>query len=251
MSPSSARHPNAEAKGTSHSNSHVQNPRTNSRHSQNATPNHLVSRVQGRDGIGNGGNGQIEGKKISRTTQSTPLFEDYLEHSEDIKSYQRTIDSLKRRIAGLERGHGDLESRLESVSIGRMQLETTLEEREQDWALKFSKLAAERDDLEKAVKDEQRKNTRLRDQVVRKDKDIHRMLQRKYDNPRESPMSHSIRNVRPLGNERQTGNSQPPTDTTQRGAQNFRTLHEILAASGSMDYRQNNAQNLLMDFFAL
>ena len=110
----------------------------------------------------------------------TPLFERLVtEEVQELKAYARIIENQNRRLAELERVHGDLESRLELESRGRAQLETTLEERERQWALRFKELEADRDRLKEVVKVEQTKNARLRDQVVRKDQDIHRMLQRK------------------------------------------------------------------------
>ena len=82
-----------------------------------------------------------------------------------------------------------------------------------------------------------------------------------YDTQRESPISHSIRNVRHLGNERPSGvggggtNTQSSGEAIQRGGsseQHFKSPREILAASGSMEkVRIKNAENMLMDFFAL
>jgi hypothetical protein len=221
----------------------------------------------------------MEENNLPRMTQPTPLFERLVtEEVQEMKAYARIIENQNRRLSELERVHGDLETRLELESRGRVQLETTLEERERQWALKFQDLEADRDRLKGVVKVEQTKNTRLRSQVVRKDQDIHRMLQRKvgfntcfvhllqsflliisfiqsqYDTQRESPVSHSFRNVnlRHTGNERQTGPTQPPIDLVQRGEHNFKSPHEILAASGSMErVRVKNGINLLMDFFAM
>jgi hypothetical protein len=115
-----------------------------------------------------------------RMPQPTPLFERLVtEEVQELKAYARIIENQNRRLAELERVHGDLENRLESESRGRVQLETTLEEREREWALKFKELEADRDHWKDVVRVEQTKNGRLIDQVVRKDQDIHRMLQRK------------------------------------------------------------------------
>lgn len=46
-------------------------------------------------------------------------------------------------------------------------------------ATRFKELEMDRDHWKEIVKVEQTKNARLIDQVVRKDQDIHRMLQRK------------------------------------------------------------------------
>jgi hypothetical protein len=126
----------------------------------------------------------MEENNPSRMTQPTPLFERLVtEEVQELKAYARIIENQNRRLAELERVHGDLEARLEQESIGRVQLETTLEERERDWGIKFKELEADRDHWKGVVKVEQTKNARLIDQVVRKDQDIHRMLQRKVRIP--------------------------------------------------------------------
>ena len=61
----------------------------------------------------------------------------------------------------------------------RKQLEGTLESREREWASRFEDLEKDRNQWKDTVQAEQAKNSRLIDQVVRKDQDIHRMLQRK------------------------------------------------------------------------
>jgi hypothetical protein len=188
MSPSSARHPNGGAKGASQN--HVQQAYSHSRRGQNIeSPSSNVG-AQVANQIGNVGNGSTEGNNISRMTQPAPLFERLVtEEVQELKAYARIIENQNRRLAELERVHGDLESRLELESRGSVQLETTLEERERDWALKFKELEGDRDRLREVVKVEQTKNSRLRDQVVRKDQDIHRMLQRKVSRIRAPPRS--------------------------------------------------------------
>eukprot|EP00536_Pseudo-nitzschia_multiseries_P006686 jgi/Psemu1/255590/estExt_Genewise1Plus.C_1450076 len=137
----------------------------------------------------------------SAASQPTPLFQRL--HSEDVqgvqqevKAYQRITENQNLRLVELERIHGDLEKRLELESRGRRQLEATLEQRERDWTIRYHTLEKDRDHWKNEVSQEQGKNSRLRDQVVRKDQDIHRMLQRKYDNQRESVTGQPIRNVR-------------------------------------------------------
>lgn len=121
-------------------------------------------------GLGNG----------PRMTPPTPLFERLVtEEVQELKSCLRMIDNQQRRLNELERVHGDLETRLEQESRGRAQLESTLEQREREWAAKFKELETDRDHWKKIVEMEQSKNAKLIHQVVRKDQDIHRMLQRK------------------------------------------------------------------------
>ena len=128
-------------------------------------------------------NGQVSHQMEShmpRMSQPTPLFERLVtEEVQELKAYARIIENQNRRLAELERVHGDLEARLELESRGKVQLEKTLEEREREWAVKYKELESDRDHWQNVVKIEQTKNARLIDQVVRKDQDIHRMLQRK------------------------------------------------------------------------
>ena len=112
--------------------------------------------------------------------QGATLFQRLVtEEVQELKAYARIIENQNRRLVELERIHGDLESRLELESRGRAQLETTLERRERSWTLKYQELEKDRDQWKSVVAQEEAKNARLFDQVVRKDQDIHRMLQRK------------------------------------------------------------------------
>jgi hypothetical protein len=138
---------------------------------------HIGNQISDRNG---GGGVHADGISSQRMAQPTPLFERLVtEEVQELKAYGRIIENQNRRLGELERIHGDLEARLELESRGRVQLETTLEEQEREWAIKFKELEADRDHWKEIVRVEQTKNARLIDQVVRKDQDIHRMLQRK------------------------------------------------------------------------
>jgi hypothetical protein len=115
-----------------------------------------------------------------RNKQPTPLFERLVtEEVQELKAYARIIENQNRRLTELERVHSELEVRLEVEAQGRRQLEGMLEARERQWAEKFEDLKKDRDNWKGVVDVEKNKNSRLIDQVVRKDQDIHRMLQRK------------------------------------------------------------------------
>ena len=124
--------------------------------------------------ISQGSEGSIQGP------HPTPLFQRLVsEEVQELKSYARIIESQNRRLAELERVHGDLEARLEIQSTSRMEIERTLEDREQRWAEQIAELEKDREHWKSVVEAERTKNARLMDRVVRKDQDIHRMLQRK------------------------------------------------------------------------
>jgi hypothetical protein len=114
------------------------------------------------------------------TTPPTPLFERLVtEEVQELRAYVRMVEHQNRRLMELERVHGDLETRLEYESKQRQQLELTLEAREREWAERYQHLEMDRDQQKALVEAETIKNSKLIDQVYRKDQDIHRMLQRK------------------------------------------------------------------------
>lgn len=127
---------------------------------------------------------------MSLATHPAPLFERLVsEEAQQQKTYSRLVENLNRKIATLELAQKDSEDRLKAESQSKFQLEKKLEERENHYALKFQKLGEERDHLKSSVEAEQATNRKLRDQVKRKDKDIHRMLQRKVRVPK--PLAHT------------------------------------------------------------
>mmetsp|Transcript_33859 Transcript_33859/g.52809 ORF Transcript_33859/g.52809 Transcript_33859/m.52809 type:complete len:220 (+) Transcript_33859:3-662(+) len=204
----------------------------------------------------NGAAAHAEGNNSQRQTQPLLFQRLVTEEVQELKAYGRIIENLNRRLGELERVHGDLESRLEQEARGRVQLETTLEQQEREWAMRFKELEADRDHWKGVVKAEQTKNARLIDQVIRKDQDIHRMLQRKYDNQRDSSSGGaSIRNVRHMTSERQSASSSQTISVQEkldRGEQQFMSPHDLIKYTGSMEtVRIRNVQNMLNDFFGL
>lgn len=206
-------------------------------------------------------------------TQPTPLFERLVtEEVQELKAYARIIESQQRRLAELELVHGDLEGRLEIEARARQQLEATLEAREREWTNRFKDLKTDRDHWKEVVNIEQTKNSRLIDQVVRKDQDIHRMLQRKvqficgvlprsqskilsfflpqYDN--DPSINRSVRNVRGLAGDRGERTVASASKAPEARADFQKSPHEILAASGSVErVRTRNVKSLLFDFFGM
>lgn len=124
--------------------------------------------------------GSLESSSSIQSGHPTPLFQRLVsEEVQELKAYARIIEQQNRRLAELERVHGDLEQRLEIQSDRRLELEQSLEEREREWAQQIHHLENDRDNWQNIVQLERAKNSRLMEQVARKDQDIHRMLQRK------------------------------------------------------------------------
>lgn len=204
----------------------------------------------------NGGPTRQDGDHIPRAMAvqpNTPLFERLVtEEVQELKAYARIIESQNRRLAELERVHGDLEARLEQESSAKLQLESTLEERERLWNEKFNALLKDRDHWKEVVQIEQNKNSRLIEQVVRKDQDIQKMLQRKYDQPREGGhFNHQSTRTsfRPQSQERERSGT-PNASSRSPSMDQHKSPYEVLAANGSAEaVRVRNVAHTLLDFF--
>jgi len=201
----------------------------------------------------------------NNTTHPTPLFQRLVsEEVQELKAYARIIETQNRRLSDLERVHCDLELRLELQSNRRMELERTLEDRERKWAEQIRLLEEDRESWKKLVDLEGRKNAKLMDQVARKDQDIHRMLQRKYDQKRDGGGNAQI----PIrtGSRGSLNHSKSPKDRTatiRNSSSHSADLgldierkhespHQLLNANGSCeDVRERNVTNILSDFFGI
>eukprot|EP00566_Odontella_aurita_P017328 CAMPEP_0113556758 /NCGR_PEP_ID=MMETSP0015_2-20120614/17422_1 /TAXON_ID=2838 /ORGANISM="Odontella" /LENGTH=260 /DNA_ID=CAMNT_0000458125 /DNA_START=652 /DNA_END=1434 /DNA_ORIENTATION=+ /assembly_acc=CAM_ASM_000160 len=195
----------------------------------------------------------------SAAAPPTLLFERLVsEEVQELKAYARIIESQNRRLAELEKVHGDLEVRLERQTNERVELETTLETREKEWASRCNALEKERDQWKKTVEDERVKNERLLDLVYRKDKEIHRMIQRKYDSAKNLSqqhnhgLTHSHRGDHGLKRNLSDKPHEKYSSERSLAPDRHKSPHEILAQSGSVEaVRERNVTNSLLDFFGM
>ena len=121
------------------------------------------------------------GSESGTRTEPAPLLFERLatEEAQELRTYAHIIEQQNRRLAELERQHGELEAKVEQKAKDVVALEQTLERREVDWQAESNALKQERDRWRDSVQSEQVKNERLLDLVYRKDKEIQRMIQRK------------------------------------------------------------------------
>lgn len=200
------------------------------------------------------------GRPLDATTSAAPptlMFERLVsEEVQELKTYARIIESQNRRLAELERVHEDLEARLERQTNQRVELETTLETREKEWAAQCDALKKERDQWKKTVEDERVKNERLLDLVYRKDKEIHRMIQRKYDSAKNPSQQHGHTHSHRSEHSLKRNLSDKPHE--RFGSEHslihdrHKSPHEILAQSGNVEaVRERNVTNSLLDFFGM
>ncbi len=109
-----------------------------------------------------------------------PFFQRLMtEDVQEIKTFTRLLENQGHKLAELETIHADLEQRLEIESTARQRLEKTLEERERKYEAMIEELETDRDHWKKLVEEETTKNSRLMDQVNKKEQDILQMVQRK------------------------------------------------------------------------
>lgn len=257
-------------------------PVTSNQQQQPLVPSHDTSNFQSNTDL------PVESGNVPSASQSTQgptlLFERLVsEEVQTLKAYVRTIEIQNRRLAELERIHDDLESRLEVQTQERLELEQTLEREEQMWASRFNTLEKERDQWKEAVQSERTKNERLLDLVYRKDKEIHRMIQRKYDSSKNSQLGghgHSQREPQKPGGRgpernvsgQNLGDRKPQAvdrNATDYGASTSAPIfperatssalqvqnkspHDILNENGSVEVvRERNVTNNLLDFFGM
>lgn len=198
----------------------------------------------------------------NNTTTEGTLYYDRLVTEEvlELKEYARLVQTQTAQLASLQSIQADLETRLEYQTVQRIQSEATLESQEIQWAERFRCLEAERDEWKEQTKKEQTKNERLLGFVNRKEKEIQKMIQRKYE-PNQRPATRTAANV---STNNQSRISTLTHDVQQQQQQQYnimvggdplallRSPHEILEANASMQAgRETNATHNLLDFFGL
>lgn len=207
----------------------------------------------------------------SGSGQQAPLFERIVtEEVQELKTCLRVMETLQSRLKDMERVHHDLESRLERSTKEKIDLETHMEDLNRDWSARCDSLETERDGLTKRCNEERGRNERLSDLVNRKDKEIHRMIQRKYD----SSSSNSNRNLG--GHDHRSHMKKSHSSSRSNNADSNRSLikssdqqvqadtkvyfpmkqskspHEILEERGSVEaVRVRNVIHSLLDFFGM
>jgi len=136
-----------------------------------------------------------------------------------------------------------------------MKLETTLEQQEEEWGKRYKDVERERDLWKKAVKIEQIKNQRLLDHANKKQQEIQRMFQRKYEsNQQGGGGGQKSSNPRQFINQpymNQT-NQQRHERATTVGPISHKSPRDFLQASNSLtSVQKRNATKSLVDFFGM
>jgi len=180
-----------------------------------------------------------------------PLY--WGEEVQELKEYSRVIQTQERQLTSLQSIQSDLEVRLEHQTAERIQLEATLENQQGHWAERCRRLETERDEWKEMVNKEQAKNDKLLGFVKRKEKEILKMIQRKYE-PNQRPTSRSNTNV-PIANQPRINHEAQQQQSMMVGGDPLaylRSPREMLEANASMQaVRETNATRNLLDFFGL
>jgi len=186
----------------------------------------------------------------SSAVSSAPLFERIAtEEVQEMKAYARVIETQGRRLSELERIHDDLEARLEIQTKQNIKLEKSLEEQNQTWSSRCLDLEKDLDTWKNHVQVERTRNDRLRDQLNKKDKEIHKMMQRKYD---AAHQQHNHRQVQSHSREGRRQQASVRKSNSKQGLNDQESPFEILASSGSGEaVRERNVANSLLDFFGM
>ncbi|GMH79858.1 hypothetical protein TrLO_g2717, partial [Triparma laevis f. longispina] len=186
---------------------------------------------------------------------SPPLFERLVSDDvQELKSYSRIITTQNERLATLERVNDDLERRLERMAKEKMRLEAECVATERHWAEKYAELENQNNQWKKNVETEQRKNGHLREQIYRKDKELHRILQRKYDGgpgklPPGAPPANTNPQTRPMS---LSTSITPPNHINGKPY----TPQDLLESQPNKEpvketVKERRAVNSLLDFFGM
>ena len=114
--------------------------------------------------------------------ESSPLFERYTNDDfVELQHCRSIIDALQDRIQDLERINVDLEYRLEDQAKQCMLAEKECMTIKREWASKCETLQNEIDHWKNEFALEQSRSARLREQNSRTERELYRILQRKYE----------------------------------------------------------------------
>lgn len=200
---------------------------------------------------------------LETTGVSPPLFERLVSDDvQELKSYSRIIQSQNARLAELERVNDDLERRLEIQAKQKMTLESELTAMERQWSVRYSELETERDAWKGAVEAERRRSAGLRDQISRKDRELHRMLQRKYDGGRDGRAGSQMGSNPPpvlsgkiSPDPKSSSRHPPPSSLGREGRQrrDGKSPLDLLAEPELLESHENKKGSLgvLFDFFGM
>jgi predicted RNase H-like nuclease (RuvC/YqgF family) len=114
--------------------------------------------------------------------ESSPLFERYTNDDfVELQNCRSVIDALQDRIQDLERINVDLEYRLEDQAKQCMLAEKEVTTIKREWVSKCETLQNEIDHWKNEFALEQLRSARLREQNSRTERELYRILQRKYE----------------------------------------------------------------------
>ena len=123
-----------------------------------------------------------ESNNYGHISPQAPLFERNQRGEEfEIQHCRQIIDALQARIQDLERINVDLEYRLEDQARQCMSAEKECMQIKREWTTKCESLQNEINHWKDQYAAEQAKSTRLREQNSRTERELYRILQRKYE----------------------------------------------------------------------
>jgi len=174
------------------------------------------------------------------------IFERIATHDlKEVHEYHGVIESQQKRIKNLEKINMDLEKRLEVQAKQHFQIEKDIAVIDQRWQEKCNALQQEVSDLEVLLKEEQAKSVSAIEKFSRTERELHRMMQRKYDSfQTESKSSSSPGTTQQLI--LRDLKSQAERVKQQKSPAKQILTPPILSAS---DIRRKQVEENLLDFF--
>lgn len=187
-----------------------------------------------------------------------PLFE-RMNHEDQaqLEQCQYQITKLEQHCVKLERINQDLESRLERQAKDRLEVDREMGERIQAWERRLAEVVEERDEWRARTEGEQRHSEILQEKLRRTEKELHRILQKKYDIVRTAKLEERTaikereqisRGLQRMGEA--LGNGTQPHNGSLYGAMQG-NVNSNPQGAGAVAVREKRVVDSLCDFFGL
>lgn len=186
---------------------------------------------------------------MDSSNHQPPLFERLVtEEAHDRERYIKRIDFLEQRLIQMQSVQDDLEHRLEQFTKEKLFMEKEWEELNSKWIKQCNGLEGERNTWIKLCSDERGKNERLSNMMNRKDKEIQRMIQKKYDSGKGQGHGHS-HSTHMKRSESYRGSSSSKAQSTMM--QGVNPYYLVVQKGSSEAVRKRNVMQSLLDFFGM
>jgi myosin heavy subunit len=168
---------------------------------------------------------------------------------EEIRNYRNRITELENRCLDLEKINSDLENRLERQARERMDYDREFAENNHEWEKKLQATSVEIDGWRERLENEVRHGNIARDKLRRTERELYRILQKKYDIVREAKLEE-----RTAGRERDRIAKDLALKAEMTGLGTYSSTPKLTSnphGAGPSSIRERQVIKSLSDFFGI